>query len=249
MKFTKITEGDYSARSAGYTMDTSADRIIDTELADLLRRNRGDNYVDNLLDELYDFDGPAYRGDDGEIYAVVFVYALDEYRPFCWQRLRKDARYTQYSATSLYDGGWRPWDREQLQAEHDLTDEETDALVEELEELITYRDYMAHHDSENFSWCKPYVSKDGEYSMIVYDGEMYAIHTPDIDAPEFGDRLTDEQMEQFARAVNPDFDLYSGYSCLQIAMFAMQETGCYNCPRYGDGCQTMDEHPDPADHR
>lgn len=39
------------------------------------------------------------------------------------------------AAPALYDGGWRPADAEQLKAEYDLTDEETAALVAELEEI------------------------------------------------------------------------------------------------------------------
>lgn len=43
---------------------------------------------------------------------------------------------TQYreSAWSLYDGGWRAEDAEQLKLEYDLTDEELEALVAELAE-------------------------------------------------------------------------------------------------------------------
>ena len=39
------------------------------------------------------------------------------------------------AAPALYDGGWRAEDAEQLKAEYDLTDEETAALVAELEEI------------------------------------------------------------------------------------------------------------------
>lgn len=37
-------------------------------------------------------------------------------------------------AWSLYDGGWRSTDREQLQADYSLTDAEADALADALQE-------------------------------------------------------------------------------------------------------------------
>lgn len=39
------------------------------------------------------------------------------------------------SAAALFDGGWRSDDREQLINEYDLTDEEADKIVLELERL------------------------------------------------------------------------------------------------------------------
>lgn len=36
------------------------------------------------------------------------------------------------SAASLYDGGWRSSDAEDIQAEYQLTDEETEAIVQQL---------------------------------------------------------------------------------------------------------------------
>ena len=41
----------------------------------------------------------------------------------------------QYSAASLYDGGWRAEDREQLIDEYNLTAEEADEICKELAEL------------------------------------------------------------------------------------------------------------------
>lgn len=37
-------------------------------------------------------------------------------------------------AASLYDGGWRAADRDAFQKEYDLTDDDTDAIVEKLKE-------------------------------------------------------------------------------------------------------------------
>jgi phage/plasmid-associated DNA primase len=55
---------------------------------------------------------------------------------------------TQMSAAALYDGGWRASDRDQLQAEYQLTDQETDELCKALaamtqSELVSkYQDYI-----------------------------------------------------------------------------------------------------------
>ena len=38
------------------------------------------------------------------------------------------------SAASLYDGGWRAEDREQLIVEYQLTEDEADAICEKLQE-------------------------------------------------------------------------------------------------------------------
>ena len=41
----------------------------------------------------------------------------------------------QYSAASLYDGGWRAEDRDQLITEYGLTEEEADEICEGLREI------------------------------------------------------------------------------------------------------------------
>lgn len=87
MTFTSITEGEYSAKNAGYILDPDAPRVIDTAFSQQLRAQRGDRFVDICLDSFYDFDGRAYRGDDGEAYAVEMVWDDDAWRPLCWQRL------------------------------------------------------------------------------------------------------------------------------------------------------------------
>lgn len=95
MKFEVITKYypeiddmmDFSAKAVGYKMDPKVERIIDREYMEQIRRERGSRYVEDKLDELYDFDGFAYRGEDGKAYAVVFVYDGEQMRPFCWQQL------------------------------------------------------------------------------------------------------------------------------------------------------------------
>lgn len=38
-------------------------------------------------------------------------------------------------AASLYDGGWRAEDADELQQEYDLTDEELASIIDELEDI------------------------------------------------------------------------------------------------------------------
>jgi len=46
-----------------------------------------------------------------------------------------DIAKIQSIASSLFDGGWRSSDREQIQAEYELTDDETDSICQELEAM------------------------------------------------------------------------------------------------------------------
>lgn len=47
-----------------------------------------------------------------------------------WDKMRQMAHDT---ADSLYQGGWRTEDREEIMAEYDLTEEEADLICERLE--------------------------------------------------------------------------------------------------------------------
>ena len=106
---------------------------------------------------------------------------------------------------------------------------------------MKYRDYMEVHCDENLDWCKPYVSdKSDEYCLIMYDGEPDAVIMPDGTFYRYNGSLTDEVMEAFARAVNSDYDLHSGYDDWLIALRAMHEVGCASCP-FSDDCEAMDE--------
>lgn len=46
-----------------------------------------------------------------------------------------DTNYLWWTACSLYDGGWRKEDREEIKEEYSLTDREVDIICERLEEL------------------------------------------------------------------------------------------------------------------
>ena len=85
--FVRKTEEIYGARNAGYKIDSSEDREMDTQLARKLSAERGERFVNDKLDELYDFDGDLYEDENGDPYAVEFVYDKNNYVPLCWQKM------------------------------------------------------------------------------------------------------------------------------------------------------------------
>ena len=113
---------------------------------------------------------------------------------------------------------------------------------------MKYIDYMNDHEDENLSWCKPYADESGEYTLILHDGMVDAITTPDRIAYRYNGTLTEELMESFARAVNPDYDDYSGWDDLHIALESMHEVGCAHCP-FKDDCEAMGEEMSDTDCR
>ena len=86
-EFKKVTNELYGAKNAGYRIDRFADREMDEQLARRLKAERGERFVDDKLDQLYDFDGDLYMDDNGVPYAVVYVMDRDHEVPLCWQRL------------------------------------------------------------------------------------------------------------------------------------------------------------------
>lgn len=90
MKFERLTNEVYGAKKAGYVIDTEEPRITDADLYVRIANERGSRYVDNKLDDLYDNDGDLYKGEDGNAYAVEYVYIDGVFKPLCWQRLVKD---------------------------------------------------------------------------------------------------------------------------------------------------------------
>lgn len=91
------------------------------------------------------------------------------------------------------------------------------------------RDYMEMHETENLSWCKPYVAKDGSYAAL-WEGELI------VD----GEELKGAALEAFARKVNPEYDLYRDWSDLEVALDSMKEVGCSECP-YNGNCDAIEE--------
>ena len=103
---------------------------------------------------------------------------------------------------------------------------------------MTYLEYMKTHENENLGWCKPYVDNSGNYFAIMYEGNMEWISMPDTEALRYDGSLTNEVLEAFARSVNPDYDVYSGWTDVHIALDAMREIGCSECPFRCD-CDAM----------
>lgn len=103
---------------------------------------------------------------------------------------------------------------------------------------MTIREQMKEN-GENLGWCKPYVSDDGKYAIAVNEGEIAGMIFDGEDiAP--GKLDSADIINKFAKAVNPDFDIYSGWGDLHIALDGdIKECGCANCPWFGI-CDAMD---------
>jgi len=113
---------------------------------------------------------------------------------------------------------------------------------------MTYREYMESHEDENFSWCKPFTNKDEDCFAIMYDGTIDHVITPEMEAQRYDGSLNDETLEVFARRVNPDYDLYGGWSDEHIALEVMHEIGCTSCP-FKDDCEAMGEEMQETDYK
>lgn len=113
---------------------------------------------------------------------------------------------------------------------------------------MTYREYFEAHEDENLSWCKPYANKDEDCFAIMHDGTIERVGTPEMEAQRYDGSLNDETLEAFARRVNPDYNLYSGWSDEHIILEAMHECGCANCP-FIDDCEAMGEEIQETDYR
>lgn len=133
-----------------------------------------------------------------------------------------------------------------LLADIEAMAQEIEEEEEEEEATTTYREYFIKNDDENLAWCKPYEDETGNYKLVMHDGEPLGIMTPDREAFRYDGSLTDDLMESFARAVNPDYDYYKGYSNVHIALDAMHEIGCASCPWFDD-CEPMGENMSETD--
>lgn len=115
---------------------------------------------------------------------------------------------------------------------------------------MTYREYFEEHEDENLSWCKPYFDESGEYYINMYDGIVEAVITPKVKIIRVYDlnNTLDDIVTEVAKAVNPDYDFYSGWDDLHIALDAMHECGCASCP-FKDDCEVMGEEIQETDYR
>ena len=111
---------------------------------------------------------------------------------------------------------------------------------------MTYREYFQQHEEENISCCRPFTDDSETYYLIQYDGEIESAKTPDGTyhrSPVYGQRLDGSVIESIARAVNEQYDNYSGWTDEHIALEAMHEIGCAHCP-FRDECEAMNEEMD-----
>ena len=95
--------------------------------------------------------------------------------------------------------------------------------------------------NENVDWCKPYISDDCRFAIAVCEGKIAGmiLNGDDVAPAEINDR-----MREFAAAVNPSYDLYSGWSDLTIALDGdIRECGCVACP-WREICDAVNENVD-----
>ena len=102
---------------------------------------------------------------------------------------------------------------------------------------MTVREYM-QETGGNLSWCKPYFSGDGESAVAINEGEPVGVL---IDGADVAPREISkpETIRRLAQAVNAQYALYSGWDDLHIALEAMHEGDCCECPWFGL-CDAMD---------
>jgi hypothetical protein len=83
MKFEIIDNRELDITGKGYKC---ANELLqfEREVLDDIRRTRGENYADSLSDDLFDGYSPICRGDDGELYSVLFDFGSDAPRPVFW---------------------------------------------------------------------------------------------------------------------------------------------------------------------
>lgn len=112
---------------------------------------------------------------------------------------------------------------------------------------MKYSEYFEEHDTENFVWCIPFTDRTESYFIVVHDGLVDSIATPDIVAYRYGSVDFDALLEQVAREVDPNYDLYSGYSDLQIALGVMHGVGCYHCP-FKEECEAYNSDMEDCDY-
>ena len=115
---------------------------------------------------------------------------------------------------------------------------------------MTYREYFEEHENENLSWCKPYLDKSEEYCIVMHDGEVNGVVTPQMEAIRgwSGTQDIEDAVADIAKHINPDYDCYSGWDDLHIALDAMHEWGCASCP-YKEECDAMGEEMGETDWR
>lgn len=86
MKFEIIDNRELDLKGKGYKW-SDAPLQYDKTVLDDIRRTRGENYADSLSDDLFDGYSPICRGDDGELYSVLFDWGKDVPHPVYWNKV------------------------------------------------------------------------------------------------------------------------------------------------------------------
>ena len=90
-------------------------------------------------------------------------------------------------------------------------------------------------DGENMGWCVPYATKD-ESVWVVSSENCVSIKDGDTAI----DNATPEQIREYAKKINEDYDLYSGWDDLHILLDGMRSHGCTECP-FRDVCEAVQD--------
>lgn len=101
---------------------------------------------------------------------------------------------------------------------------------------MTYREYFNNNPEKNMPGCVLYVTEDGRNALLMNDsGITIRLNGIDTYSPN------DDEMEAFARTVNPYYDLYKGYTSYEIALlWEIGFSGCARCP-WNSQCERMNE--------
>lgn len=91
MKFEVVVDELFGAKSAGYRFDTEHSHlVIDPDAQNEFLKDWNPNRLSNKIDSFLDFESELYRGEDGEFYAVEFIYPRSGGKmPLCWWKLVK----------------------------------------------------------------------------------------------------------------------------------------------------------------
>ena len=110
---------------------------------------------------------------------------------------------------------------------------------------MTTKDYLRFNPEENLSWCKPYVAKDGEFALILNEGEIIALKSPRLGFAVLNTGEPDNVnvINSFLHELKPDCDFNYDPDWISDLLDLMDETGCARCPSFED-CQAFDDDDD-----
>lgn len=105
------------------------------------------------------------------------------------------------------------------------------------------KNYERMSHGENLDWCRPYISDDERIAVAVNEGEIINIQVDgrDIEWDEkrkFSFGYSENLLHRLAQEINPNYDLYKGYTDTHIILDTLEERGCAECP-WRDECDAM----------